>query len=70
MEQAQTGKYPASKHSEIQVGELDWQRNPDNVTNLGRLSGWKTTIIPNAGHMLPKEYVQEVLDRWLNMESD
>ena len=35
------------------------------VTAFGKLLGLEVTVVPNAGHMLPKEYVGDVLDKWL-----
>jgi hypothetical protein len=30
--------------------------------------GVPVTVVPQAGHMLPKDYVTTVLDRWLGLE--
>jgi hypothetical protein len=49
----------------MHVGSEDWQSNPTNVTALCSLLGIDVTVVPNAGHMLPKEYVGNLLDRWL-----
>jgi pimeloyl-ACP methyl ester carboxylesterase len=65
-EVAQSGRFPIPKHCEIHVGSEDWQSNPTNVTTLGALLGISVTVVPNAGHMLPKEYVGDLLDKWLN----
>jgi hypothetical protein len=65
MKLAQEGKYPMAKHCEIHVGELDWQSNPESVTALVKLTGWDVTVVKDAGHMLPKEYVGAVLNGWL-----
>lgn len=62
---AQEGNYPAPKHCEIHVGELDWQSNPENVHAIGKLLGLPVSTVPNAGHMLPKNYVNTVLNAWL-----
>ena len=62
---AKAGSYPAPKHCEIHVGSEDWQSNPTNTTAFGKLLGLDVTVVPNAGHMLPKEYVGALLDRWL-----
>jgi hypothetical protein len=51
---------------EIHVGSLDWQSNPVNVEKFGVLTGLKLTVVPEAGHMLPKEYVNNLLDLWLS----
>lgn len=63
---ANTGSYPAPLNCEIHVGSLDWQSNPTNVEMFGALTGLKVTVVPEAGHMLPKEYVNNLLDRWLS----
>ena len=62
---AKAGSYPAPKHCEIHVGSEDWQSNPTNATAFGKLLGLDVTVVPNAGHMLPKDYVGALLDRWL-----
>ena len=64
MELVQAGKYHSSKHCEIHVGEQDWQSNPDNVQALAKLMAWHVTVVPEAGHMLPKAYVGALLHRW------
>lgn len=62
---AKDNKLPIPKQCEIHVGELDWQSNPVNVSNLSKLLDIKLHIVPNAGHMLPKDYVGSLLDKWL-----
>jgi hypothetical protein len=47
------------------VGEHDWQSNPANVAAFGKQLGLAVTVVPQAGHMLPKSYVSALLDRWL-----
>ena len=66
MELIQAGQYHSSKHCEIHVGEQDWQSNPDNVQALAKLMAWHVTVVPEAGHMLPKTYVGALLDRWIS----
>jgi alpha-beta hydrolase superfamily lysophospholipase len=63
---ASTGLYPAPLTCEIHVGSEDWQSNPRNVEMFGSLTGIGVTVVPQAGHMLPKEYVNNLLDRWLS----
>lgn len=63
---ASQGKYPIPSHCEIHVGSEDWQSIPDNVTAFGSLVNAKVTVVTDAGHSLPKEYVAAVLDRWVN----
>ena len=48
---------------EIHVGDVDCQRNPDNVTALVKLTGWGVTVVEGAGHTLPQEYVGAMLER-------
>ena len=62
---AKTGSFPAPLTCEIHVGSQDWQSNPNNVELFGSLTGLKVTVVPEAGHMLPKEYVNNLLDQWL-----
>lgn len=63
---AEAGSFPIPKQCEIHVGSEDWQSNPTNVTALGAMLGISVTVVPNAGHMLPKEYVGDLLDSWLS----
>lgn len=63
---AAAGSYPIPRHCEVHVGSEDWQSNPTNVLAFGSMLGIDVTVVPNAGHMLPKEYVGGLLDTWLN----
>jgi predicted alpha/beta hydrolase family esterase len=63
---AEAGSYPIPENCEVHVGSEDWQSNPTNVSAFGSMLGISVTVVPNAGHMLPKEYVGGLLDRWLN----
>ena len=63
---AKAGSYRAPLNCEIHVGSEDWQSNPSNVEMFGTLVGLKVSVVPDAGHMLPKEYVNNLLDRWLS----
>jgi alpha-beta hydrolase superfamily lysophospholipase len=63
---AKEGRFPTPKKCEIHVGSEDWQSNATNVSALGSMLGVSVTVLSNAGHMLPKEYVGGLLDRWLN----
>ena len=63
---AREGTYPIPKQCEIHVGSEDWQSNPTNVSAFGSMLGINVSVVPNAGHMLPKEYVGDLLDKWLN----
>ena len=62
---AEAKSFPIPIHCEVHVGSEDWQSNPVNVTAFGSMLGIDVTVVPNAGHMLPKEYVGNLLDRWL-----
>jgi alpha-beta hydrolase superfamily lysophospholipase len=63
---AKDGNFPVPKQCQLHVGADDWQSNPANVSALGSFLGIDVTVVPNAGHMLPKEYVGGLLDQWLN----
>ena len=52
-------------NAEIHTGELDWQSNPAAVKKLGEALSIPVHIVAGAGHGLPKEYVVNVLDRFL-----
>jgi pimeloyl-ACP methyl ester carboxylesterase len=60
-----SGSYPAPKQCEIHVGEKDWQSNPKKIVAIGYELGIKPFIVPGAGHALPKAYVKNLLDNWL-----
>ena len=66
MELIHRGAFPVPKQCEIHVGSEDWQSNPENVTVMGAMLGINVTVVPDAGHRLPKEYVGSLLDRWLD----
>jgi len=61
---ATANSFPIPKQCEVHVGSDDWQSNPANVTAFGSMLGIDVTVVPNAGHMLPKEYVGNLLDKW------
>ncbi len=62
---AEAGSFPIPIHCEIHVGSEDWQSNTVNVTAFGSMLDIPVTVVPYAGHMLPKEYVGNLLARWL-----
>lgn len=62
---AEAGTFPVPKQCQIHVGAEDWQSNPASVTAICELLGLDVTVVPNAGHMLPKDYVGALLDNWL-----
>jgi hypothetical protein len=61
-ELASSNKYPAPMNCSFHVGSEDWQSDPDNVTTFARMLGLPVTVVPNAGHQLPKEYVSLLLE--------
>lgn len=65
MQQALSGRFPKIKKSEIHVGSEDWQSNPANVQAFGDATGIPVTVVPGGDHMLGKEYVGTVLNKWL-----
>jgi hypothetical protein len=64
-EWAERAAIPKPLHCEIHVGEHDWQSNPANICELGEKLGVPVSVVPDAGHMLPKAYVAMVIDQWL-----
>jgi pimeloyl-ACP methyl ester carboxylesterase len=66
-ELAEAKKFNSPSSCEIHVGEDDWQSIPVNVQAFGRLIGVPVTVVPKAGHSLQKEYVADLLDRWLKV---
>ncbi len=65
IELASAGSLVVPSQLEIYVGENDWQSNPACVLTLFSGTSARVTVVPGAGHMLPKEYVQDMLDRVL-----
>jgi len=63
LELVESGLYPSPRHCEIHTGAEDWQLNPVNVTKFGELVCIPVHVVPDGGHMLPKEYVGAVLDK-------
>ena len=63
-EVAERGQFPKLTNCEIHVGSEDWQSNPNNVKTFTDLVGLKVYFVQNAGHLLPKEYVGTLLDKW------
>ena len=64
-ELAESGSFPAPTNAHIHVGTLDWQSMPADVARFGELTGIPVSLVPEAGHMLPKDYVSKTLDTWL-----
>ena len=63
---AEAGAMPIPRDCEVHVGSEDWQSNPANVLSLGKLLNIRVAVVSDAGHNLGKDYVGEVLDRWLS----
>ena len=61
-ELASSNQYPAPLNCSFHVGSEDWQSNPGNVTKFASMLGLPVTVVPNAGHQLPKDYVSSLLD--------
>ncbi len=64
-EVAERRDFPTLTNCEIHVGSEDWQSNPNNVTKFADLVGLKINVVQGGGHMLPKDYVGSLLDKWL-----
>lgn len=58
-------RYTPPSRCEIHVGELDWQSVPADVLAFAAPLGIPVTVVPGAGHMIGREYVGPLLDRWL-----
>ncbi len=64
-EVAELGEFPKLTNCEIHVGSEDWQSNPNNVKSFAELVGLNVHVVHDGGHMLPKDYVGSLLDKWL-----
>ena len=64
-EVAERGEFPKLTNCEIHVGSEDWQSNPNNVKTFADLVGLKVHVVQDGGHMLPKDYIGKLLDKWL-----
>lgn len=58
--------FPALSQAEIHVGSEDWQSNPDAISKFGEAVSIPVNIVQDKGHMLGKDYVGQLLDRWLS----
>lgn len=67
MKYALQGKFPRLRQAQIHVGSEDWQSHPDSVQAFGDATGMPVTVVSGGGHMLGKEYVGGVLDKWLGL---
>ena len=63
-ELASTNQYPAPMNCSFHVESEDWQSNPANVTKFASLLGLPVTVVPRAGHQLPKDYVSSLSDNF------
>ena len=68
-ELASTNQYPAPMNCSFHVGSEDWQSNPQNVTVFARALGLPVTVVPNAEHQLPKDYVSSLLDDFFSLQT-
>ncbi len=60
-----SGAFSRPRICEIHVGENDWQSIPENVVELVAPLGISVSVVPKGEHMLPREYVSNLLDEWL-----
>ena len=63
LELATAGKFTRPINCEIHVGTEDWQSCP-NAKAFGEMVGVKVNLVHGAGHMLPREYVGDLLNLW------
>lgn len=66
---AQSSKLNRPRGCSVHVGSDDWQSPPHCAVRFGALLDIPVTIVPEVGHMLGKEYVGPVLDRFLGIDS-
>jgi hypothetical protein len=59
---ARTGQFPILNQCQVFIGSQDWQSNPENVNTFCQLLNIKLTVVQNARHSLPKEYVSSLLN--------
>ena len=64
-ELAEAKVFPSPLNAQIHVGAEDWQSDPKQVQRFAELTKIPFTVVPDAGHMLPKSYVANLLDEWL-----
>jgi hypothetical protein len=63
-------KFPIPLHCSFHVGSEDWQSNPKSVSKFGEMLGLPVTVVADAGHQLPKNYVSAQLDIFLGINSN
>lgn len=66
MELAESGELQAPHQCEMHVGELDWQCPLDRLRPFCSALGVPPSEVPGGGHLLDRDYVSSVLDRWLS----
>lgn len=66
MKAVRDGIFPKLDQLEVHVGSEDWQSPPGLTCEFAKLIGASVTIAAGRGHMLGKDYVGPVLDRWLS----
>ncbi len=62
---AKSGAFPVPLNVEIHTGSEDWQSYA-NAIAFGEMLGIKVHVVEGAGHGLPKGYVANLLDQWIN----
>jgi hypothetical protein len=65
MRLAAEGRYTPPPRCEIHVGADDWQSVPAQVLAFATPAGIPVTVVPGRGHMLGRDVVGPLLDRWL-----
>lgn len=64
LELATAKKFPVPVNCEIHTGSEDWH-SCANSQVFGEIVGINVHVVEGAGHMLPKTYVNSLLDRWI-----
>lgn len=62
---AKSGNYPRPERCRIHTGENDWQSNTPVLEAFAEAAGLDVSVVPGAGHALPKAYVRGLLNDWL-----
>lgn len=69
LEKISSGVYPAPRNCEVHVGADDWQADPEGVKKFFDALQIPVTIASARGHMLGRDYVGPLLDRWLQQDN-
>jgi len=64
MSLAEKKEFPIPNRIELHVGEHDWQSPFKRVIDFSEAVKAKCYIVPDTGHLLGKEYVTPILNRW------